>query len=80
VIVLAIGSIPLLKKIMWKPYYLILILLIPMESYLEYVNVIKNKFEQGTFFNGEDISVPKYNFDNDLETENILFLGYHIGY
>jgi len=79
-IVLAIGSIPLLKKLIWKPYCLILVLLIPMESYLEYVNVIKNKFEQGTFFNGEGISVPKYILDNDLETENILFLGYHIGY
>jgi len=80
VIVLAIGSIPVLKNMRWKPYYLILILLIPMESYLEYLNVIMNKMEHGTFFNGEGISVPNYILKNDLETENILFLEYHIGY
>ncbi len=79
-VVITLSRIPLLKKLIWKPYYIILILLIPMESYIEYVNVIKNKFEQGTFYNGEGISVPKYIMENHLETENILFLGYHIGY
>ncbi|NND79228.1 MAG: glycosyltransferase, partial [Maribacter sp.] len=79
-IVISLSRIPFLKKLKWKPYYLILIFLITMESYLEYVNVIKNKSEQGTFYNGEGISVPKYIMENQLETENILFLGYHIGY
>ncbi|MBT8299162.1 MAG: glycosyltransferase, partial [Maribacter sp.] len=79
-VVISLSRIQFLKKLKWKPYYLILIFLIPMESYLEYVNVIKNKSEQGTFYNGEGISVPKYIMENQLETENILFLGYHIGY
>lgn len=60
--------------------FLFLLLLIPMESYLEYVNVIKNKIERGTFYNGEGFTVPKYVTENKLETDNILFLGYHIGY
>ena len=79
-VVIVISKIEFLKRIKWRPYFLFLILLIPMESYLEYVNIIKNKIERGTFFNGEGISVPRYIQQNDLETENILFLGYHIGY
>ncbi len=77
---IALGRLPLLKKFIWKPVYFIIILLIPIESYVESVNVISNKFEKGTFFNGEGISVPKYIQEHNLETENILFLGYHIGY
>ena len=55
-------------------------MLIPAESYLEYVNVIKNKFEKGTFFNGEGFSTPQYILEHNLETKNILFFEYHIGY
>lgn len=79
-VAIVISKIESLKRIKWRPYFLFLILLIPMESYLEYVNIVTNKIERGTFFNGEGISVPKYIQENDLETENILFLGYHIGY
>lgn len=61
-------------------YVLLLVLLIPAESYLEYVNIIKNKYERNTFFNGEGFSVPSYIKENDLETKNILFFEYHIGY
>lgn len=68
------------QKLKWKPFFLFLIVLIPMESYLEYGNIIKNKVELGTFFNGEGFSVPKYIQENQLETENVLFFGYHIGY
>ncbi|MDE3743057.1 ArnT family glycosyltransferase [Maribacter polysaccharolyticus] len=79
-VVMAFHNIKFFKKIEWKPYYLFILLLIPMESYLEYANIVKNKIERGTFFNGEGISVPKYIKENGLDTKNILFLGYHIGY
>jgi 4-amino-4-deoxy-L-arabinose transferase-like glycosyltransferase len=61
-------------------YVLLLVLLIPAESYLEYANIIKNKYEHNTFFNGEGFSVPSYIKNNNLETKNILFFEYHIGY
>jgi len=79
-VVLVLNQVEFVKKLKWKPYYLILIFLIPMESYLEYGNIIRNKVERGTFFNGEGFSVPNYIKDAQLETENVLFLGYHIGY
>lgn len=67
------------KKLLIKivPYFLILV---PVESYLEYVNIFRTKIERGTFFNGEGISVPKYIKENNIDTHNILFFGYHIGY
>jgi hypothetical protein len=79
-VVLVLGQIAFIQKLKWKPYFLILLFLIPMESYLEYGNIIKNKIERGTFFNGEGFSVPKYIQENQLETKNVLFFGYHIGY
>ena len=51
-----------------------------MESYLEYYAILKNKVEKGTFFNGEGIEVPRYIQDHELDSSNILFLEYHIGY
>ncbi len=63
------------------PLYLaMLLLLIPIESYLEYSNIIKNKIQRNSFYNGEGFSVPKYIKKNKLEIENILFFEYHIGY
>lgn len=79
-VVLVISQVQFFKNLSWKPYYLIILLLIPMESYIEYGNIIKNKVEKGTYFNGEGISVPKSINENNLETKNILFFGYHIGY
>ncbi|MCK5441918.1 MAG: glycosyltransferase family 39 protein [Maribacter sp.] len=79
-VVIVLGKIHFFRQLTWKPYYLVFLFLIPMESYLEYANVIKNRMERGTFFNGEGISVPKYIRENSLNTHNILFLGYHIGY
>ncbi|SHJ48058.1 Dolichyl-phosphate-mannose-protein mannosyltransferase [Maribacter aquivivus] len=70
--------------VQYKPklplYAAFIALLIPAESYLEYVNVVKNKFEKGTFFNGEGFSAPQYILEHNLDTENILFFEYHIGY
>ncbi|WP_243835486.1 ArnT family glycosyltransferase [Maribacter spongiicola] len=61
-------------------YAAFIALLIPAESYLEYVNVIQNKFEKGTFFNGEGFAAPQYILEHNLDTKNILFFEYHIGY
>jgi hypothetical protein len=79
-VVMALNAIRQLKKEELKPYFLALLFLIPVESYWEYVNIIKHKMEKGTLYNGEGFSVPKYIQDNGLQTDHILFLGYHIGY
>lgn len=63
-----------------KVVLLFLLVALPVESYMEYWNIFKNKYERHTFFNGEGFSVPNYIKDNQLDTKNILFLEYHIGY
>lgn len=75
-----VSKIPLLKKWDYRPYVFFLLLLLPAESYLEYGNIIKTKITRGTFFNGEGITVPNYIKEHEIDTENILFLEYHVGY
>lgn len=75
-----VSRIPHLKKWNYRPYAFFLLLLMPAESYLEYGNIIKTKVTRGTFFNGEGITVPNYIREQQIDTKNILFLGYHIGY
>lgn len=58
----------------------VLLLLIPVESYLEYANIISNKLKKGSFFNGEGLEVPRYIQAHGLDTRNIYFTEYHIGY
>ncbi len=65
------------RKLKWV---IPLLLLLPVESYIEYVNIYRNKIERGTFYNGEGFTVPEYIEANKVDTTNILFLGYHIGY
>ena len=77
---IVIGKLSVFKKLNYRPYVFFLLLLVPVESYLEYGNIVKNKLNHGTFYNGEGFTVPKYITANNLETENVLFLGYHIGY
>jgi 4-amino-4-deoxy-L-arabinose transferase-like glycosyltransferase len=67
-------------KINYKPILFFILLLLPSESYLEYYRIVKNKLENGTFYNGEGFAVPRYITENKIPTKNILFLGYHIGY
>nr|WP_293304093.1 glycosyltransferase family 39 protein [Allomuricauda sp.] len=74
-----IGKLIPPKKI-FKPLAMTLLLLLPMEAYLEYVNIVGNKMEKGSFFNGEGVDVPKYIEAHDLDTQNIFFTEYHIGY
>lgn len=78
-VAMGVAKLPTLKK-KWKPAIILLLILIPMESYLEYANIISNKMEKGSFFNGEGIDVPKYIASHNLETKNIFFTEYHIGY
>ena len=76
----AVQALTIKLKPKFPKALLYLFLLIPMESYLEYVNIVQNKFNKGTFFNGEGFTVPEYILNHQLEKKNILFLGYHIGY
>ena len=64
----------------YRAWLWLLVVLIPVESYLEYANIIQNKQERGTYFNGEGFTVPDYIRTKGLDYENILFLRYHIGY
>ncbi|MFX0556323.1 ArnT family glycosyltransferase [Maribacter sp. CXY002] len=79
-VVIVVEKLILFYKCKIPKTVLYLLLLIPMESYLEYGNIIKHKIEKGSFFNGEGFSVPSYIAKSNLERKNILFLGYHIGY
>ena len=62
------------------PLFITLILLLPLESYREYVAVFKNNTTHDTFYNGEGFTVPNYLKNNQLNTQDILFFEYHIGY
>ena len=73
------NKLPKFKK-QYNWLVMIVLTLIPMESYMEYANIISNKMEKGSFFNGEGIDVPKFIASHNLETENIFFTEYHIGY
>ncbi len=69
-----------LKTFNYKPFVLVIAFLIPMETYLECKNIIANKIEKSSFYNGEGIDVPNYFKKNKLSSDKILFLEYHIGY
>lgn len=77
---LFISKITFLKKTAFKKIYLLILFLLPAESYLEYYRIIVNKIEKGSFYNGEGITVPEYIVKNNIATDKILFLEYHIGY
>lgn len=75
---ITINKLPKIRK-KYQPLLLILIL-VPIEAYLEYGNIISNRIEKGTFFNGEGIEVPQYLIDNQMQNESTFFTEYHIGY
>lgn len=76
---MAVNKLPAIPK-KFSPIAIVLLVLVPMESYLEYGNIVSNKLKKGSFYNGEGIDVPRYILDHKLETENIFFTEYHIGY
>lgn len=65
---------------MWIGIIPFLVLLLPVESYLEYNRILRRKAMAGTFFNGEGITVPKYINSEYPGVSRVLFLEYHIGY
>ena len=71
-----------LRAVSWdyRPYVLLVMLILPVEAYKEYYDVAKHKVKYDTFQNGEGFTVTEYIEDNKLPTHNILFLEYHIGY
>jgi len=83
-LLILVGLVVYKAAVYYKPKMpralLLILLLIPMESYLEYKNIIANKINRGTYFNGEGFTVPAYILANKLDTKNILFMEYHIGY
>lgn len=80
VVGLVLYQLNFLHGISYKPYLLLFCLLLPMETYLEHVNIIKNKITKGSFFNGEGIDVPTYFKKNKINTNSLFFAEYHIGY
>lgn len=67
-------------KFNMKPWVALVLLILPLESYLEYYSIFKNKIERGTFYNGEGFTVPAYLKAHHLQTGDVFFLEYHIGY
>ena len=64
----------------YKPVALLALVLLPVESYLEYAHILKAKNETGSFYNGEGFDVPHYFEAKDIAPQRTLFLEYHIGY
>lgn len=64
----------------YYPLVVLFAVLIPVESYSEYYNIIRNKINKGVYYNGEGIEVPEYIIVNELNNKNVLFFEYHIGY
>ncbi|MFM1878664.1 MAG: hypothetical protein RLZZ241_1530 [Bacteroidota bacterium] len=55
-------------------------LLLPVESYLEYAALFKNYRDSGQWYNGEGVVVPAYLNRNFPNEKKVFFLEYHIGY
>ncbi len=77
---LSISKIDVHLKKAYQPILVLLLLMVPAESYLEYYRIVKNKWEEGTFYNGEGITVPLYLMKTFPAEKNVFFLEYHIGY
>jgi hypothetical protein len=67
-------------SVRFYPLALLILVLLPFESYSEMANVIRHKRDHGTFFNGEGFSVPDFIRKHSLNRRNVLFFEYHIGY
>lgn len=84
--ILLVLLVAVMEKIKWTMPWsgrwvvLGLLLVAPIESYLEGADVIRHRMRRGSWFNGEGITVPKYLTDNGLDDKRIFFLEYHIGY
>lgn len=54
--------------------------LLPVESYMEYAALLKNHRDTGQWYNGEGVVVPQYLQRKYPNQKNVFFLEYHIGY
>ncbi|GMN09758.1 hypothetical protein MTsPCn9_18010 [Croceitalea sp. MTPC9] len=79
-ITISIYELRILKNLNYKPIVFFILLLIPMESYLELKNVTQHKINKGSFHNGEGVTVPNYFKEHKLSADKVLFMEYHIGY
>ena len=79
-IVGAFSGFTIFKSKIMPRLFMVLLILIPIESYAEMANIIKSKKATGSLFNGEGIAVPNYFKENNLDTHSVFFLEYHIGY
>ena len=77
---IAVNQFKPLMRLTFKPIIALVLLFMPIESYLEYGAIIKNKITKGTFYNGEGFEVPNYLMTHKIDYTNILFTEYHIGY
>lgn len=77
---MAFYKLKFLKNLNYKPFVLVIAFLIPMETYLEFKNIIQNKINKGSFYNGEGVDVPNYFIKHKLSSDKVLFMEYHIGY
>ena len=75
-----VSGYPAISRWKYGPVMLVLVFVLPVESYREYYAVYANKQQYGTYYNGEGISVPRYLNNKGLDKKSILFLEYHIGY
>ncbi len=75
-----VSALPQIRRRTFSPYMILLLFLIPVESYREYFAIYQYKIETGSFFNGEGIWVPEYLQKEGLDAGKVLFLEYHIGY
>jgi 4-amino-4-deoxy-L-arabinose transferase-like glycosyltransferase len=67
----------------FKPGYLkyaIIVLLLCIESYIEYYRIFKNYSEQSTFYNGKAFTSINELKKHGLENKKIFFADHHIGY
>jgi len=56
------------------------LILLPVESYREYADLWAHHREEGTWYNGEGVAVPRYLHNAYPGEDRIFFLEYHIGY
>jgi 4-amino-4-deoxy-L-arabinose transferase-like glycosyltransferase len=59
---------------------LLWLVILPVESYGEYITLVKNYRNTGNWYNGEGIEVPQYLAESYPEKKKVFFLEYHIGY
>lgn len=80
ILVTMLNSVKWPSRLFYPKWALGLLVLLPMEGYIEYGRVVAHTIQTGSPYNGEGFSVPAKIREAGLETRHILFLGYHIGY